>query len=648
MQPYAQPPGFDEEAKRLSELVHKCPTVEKRGYGIAAIYGTMGVGKTRYAQELMMAATQNLPEGRNVIRLYVTLSDIRADWSAKDDIMDILAKTLTYALDPEVPHWNGITWSDVTQQAKKDLGDKPLVLLNIDEAHSKLEGKQDLKHAIVAACQSTMRARAPPSGRLVVIPVLSGVFNIARPQLDVSDFVDHNIHLKALKDDALEGLKNAFCKTLGISQLMYESNNLENLRRLFDMCGGFPYLVDSLQQEMRSSTHAKARSDRALCPETAQVVFENVIGRIQLAYGKDRWHAFMADKAITLDKREGNKKDIGTRISFQLATKMVMRRVLLDIITERKINPNDYIISPIPDTRSDSEFKYFKSSMIKYRDLDESGVVEIVNECVRAPLLVIIVMNSVVELFPGEAKVREPFHKNWETHEHLALFTLCMRLEDALSKPKGLSTKLSALRPGAQWFGADNVLVRGIGPSKDGNRAVSFTFWHSYCINASAQMQIERTSKLKEAFLEPMVAMPVVNEKAIDGVMYVPGNRRTKQVLLLSQSKARGLSQDKNTPGELAETVLTNADVKILVEEMRTQKNQLVNAYPHLANATFVYEVFSNRFAPTHEDKLVFTDLKNNERAIVVRGDRFVSVLGEPLADMRHEIKRSRLTVDST
>ena len=122
------------------------------------------------------------------------------------------------------------------------------------------------------------------------------------------------------------------------------------------------------------------------------------------------------------------------------------------------------------------------------------------------------------------------------------------------------------------------------------------------------------------------------DEPAVDGVVFVPG----ENVLVLNQSKARGLSE---SDAGLADTTLNNGGEKgvvSIVKAMRPRKDVLVQTYPHLADATVVYEVFSNRAAPDKEDiDVAEFELQPNERVLVVRGARFAEALGSVFADLR-------------
>jgi len=204
------------------------------------------------------------------------------------------------------------------------------------------------------------------------------------------------------------------------------------------------------------------------------------------------------------------------------------------------------------------------------------------------------------------------------------MVTWHVQLMAAFAAPVGVPAKLSAMRPGAQWFGADDVVVLGHDPAP----TVKFTYWGLYIDNG----KIVRGTDGKggaEAFNEPVVALTKENEKAVDGVVYVPGDN----LLVLSQSKARGPS--KSDAG-LADTKLYNPEVLTIVASMREQSAALVATYPHLGAATVVYEVFSNRGAPVDETMAEAEfGLLPNERVIVVRGARFARALGSVFADLR-------------
>jgi len=570
----------------------------------------MGVGKTRTAHELMIAASAN--EDRNVIRLFISMSTIHFPWNAQDHYLDTMAKTLVHALDKSrTSDWDRISWKFVAAQARKDLGERPLVLLNMDEAQHNSEGVLELKRAILQACVYTMVEDAG----LTVIPVLSGVFNVGKNPVKPSDFVNHNFHLKALKDEPLAGLKRAFYSSLGIPENKF--NELTNLCRLFDMCGGFPHMVERLDSVLKDS-FPHVLKDQCLPKETAQVIFKDVMDQIRRAYGEHRWHSFLAGKDV-----EGDNSSVRKRVSYESASKLIVRHLLLDIVTERKIKPGDLIIAPIKDKRPNPAHKYFRSSMIKYDELEQTGVVDVIDDVVTAPLMTTMVMDGMVGLFPREARVHEPFNQDWEVLERLAMVSLYVHVVAALSKRDG-PIKLSTMRTDAEWIGRDDVRVT------QHSKTLQFVNWESFIANASRQVPIQRSGGAKEDFNDPLIAMTVKDEVAIDGVMYLPNDK----VLLMSQSKARGYSKDAAKPGKLADTKLDNWTVEKCIGEMRAQKDKLVDAYPRLGKATVVYEVFSNRLAPASSGTIQIGNLTSRERVIVVRGESFGRALGPSFADL--------------
>ena len=187
------------------------------------------------------------------------------------------------------------------------------------------------------------------------------------------------------------------------------------------------------------------------------------------------------------------------------------------------------------------------------------------------------------------AKVAEPFDKGWESHERIAMVSWHSRIFSALVRPRGERASVKSMRPGAQWIGADDVVVEGLG-LEISPAVVSFTQWGVYISNEAPLLRGLDGKGGHEDFSRPLVALTKPDEPSVDGVVFVPSE--AGGVLVLSQSKACGLTK---TGVGLASTTLNNGEVAAILVGMRASKESLVRTYPTLARAVVVYEVFSNK-----------------------------------------------------
>ena len=137
----------------------------------------------------MMAASNAVPN-RKIIRIYIpSLIDHCFPWSPTEDVLFLLAKALVFSLVRNCARdWDTVKWDHVVSQAKKSLGDTPIVLLYVDIALCMDDRIQDLKHLIVKACLETMQT---PKG-LVVIPVVTS--KVSQSDTAIASVV-HGIHL---------------------------------------------------------------------------------------------------------------------------------------------------------------------------------------------------------------------------------------------------------------------------------------------------------------------------------------------------------------------------------------------------------------------------------------------------------------------
>ena len=128
-----------------------------------------------------------------------------------------------------------------------------------------------------------------------------------------------------------------------------------------------------------------------------------------------------------------------------------------------------------------------------------------------------------------------------------------------------------------------------------------------------------------------VVAITFADEKAVDRVAWLVVDK----VLYLCQVKARGASKSK--AGELADTILYDAEAKQILDEMREQRHELLDKYPHLKEtvSTVVYEIFTDRAEPAGSRTELSKALDADERLVLVRGGGVMKALGTTLASLR-------------
>jgi len=115
----------------------------------------MGVGKTSAAH--YVATTCKVPSERGeAIRLYFTFEDIKFSWpEGENESMTVLAQVLVAALstkNKDLKGYGAITFPAVVERAREALGNKPAVILIVDEVQLNLKFHQRL----VEACHRIM------------------------------------------------------------------------------------------------------------------------------------------------------------------------------------------------------------------------------------------------------------------------------------------------------------------------------------------------------------------------------------------------------------------------------------------------------------------------------------------------------------
>ena len=465
------------------------------------------------------------------------------------------------------------------------------------------------------------------------MPVAAGIISINRVALSGPQAV--SVPLTRFFGTDEKELENNFCDALQISREAYESTNFAPLRRLFALCDGHPYLVDKVYDVANRAAKADVGrwKNTSLTFEHAETMFQEVLKHVNQDYGLARWHAVLGARS-DIDK-DLHDDSVRERPSFALITQPIVYRLQLDILNDRSFRITDTI--PLIE---------LKSTDITYNDMSASGLIDVLADGnsgfhkMRAPLMMLMVMNTIAPVFPAVAEVDKSFDQSWATHERLAMASLRTRMLGAY----GTCTQLpiTDLRPGARWLGNANFSVTPV-------KEIDFVFWGVYIDNELESIMRGVNGRAdKEPMNSSVAVLTFADEPAVDGILYLPVDK----VLVLSQSKKCGLSH--TIPGAEADTVLGNTDVLTLVESMRTQKDKLLKRFPHVntLGLKIVYDIFSNREAPanletTKNQSTLVGDLKlaMNEVVVIIRGDAFPNVLGSGLADLSQvgQVKRRRL-----
>jgi hypothetical protein len=305
-------------------------------------------------------------------------------------------------------------------------------------------------------------------------------------------------------------------------------------------------------------------------------------------------------------------------------TFQVIKRLMLDACVDRIIpSLGSYVVAhPYDDS-----INRLKDRFPTYQKCVESGIFVIKDKVARIPLIALLVMDRIVNVFPHKSlKSPDP---NWGTLEVVGMAAIYLRLLSA-SNLGVKEMKLKDLRPGADWSGCDDVEI--IVPAE---KDLRFVFLGAKLADGSTVIS-EGTDGLGKPLEMHPGTVPgwdgfAFLEAAIDG------SSSTTSLIIATQVKHR---QANVGNGVESMTKLGNAEFKrILKQQMEPVFGALTSVFDQsfTEDSVVVFDVYSDRLEPVSAQKgLEFV----GERYCLTRGAAFEQATGAPLSRI---CKRAKL-----
>ena len=578
-----------------------------------AVTGPMGVGKTTLAERLVLALAKEfkgLPLSVRISDLVTVLGRAVATYTPDD----LLAAALFRALFPGHPIPAGLALSAVCDAVRSNFK-VGLVFIDLDE----FQKDSEVTRGILGASMFSF-----DTGRtLSIYPIASGIWPVDAsiallrdPKDTSSESLVREIDLsfaEFVSDPA--ALNELYASFLAFAELP-ETLACDVLRQAFDDCGGFGHLVRALAAMLKRQKNKlvnlyAGRRPLLSYPQASDVLQAVATALAYKEYSDARWHQIVRLKG----GEEFVEGKVTERDSWTQSTRLVMVRVVLCILTDRKVDLNARIL---PDDGGANP----RLTAATYKDAAKTGLMGLDGNVLIAPPLWVRVMCQHADVLPfGVNDIIDPFKNDDNSHEKLALATLFFRLlathvfGDAL-------VPVASLRPGADAQGA---LLEGL------------TLRQAAAEPALVFRTRFLASPGPEKLLAGHVQMAAKNEPGLDGwaLFEVLLNSAPVLVLWLSQSKWRtAVVGSKGVAATSAVMRSSEAQdyLDLMIAPSETLLAQVEAEYPN-RKVVRAFDLFTTHIGPVRGFKELV--LPENSVAFMTTSETFKTVVGRTFAVRR-------------
>jgi hypothetical protein len=580
----------------------------ERDFIIPVVTGMMGVGKTRFGQELCRSLASN----RVVTGFLNSPDQLRPGEPAIAE--QCLAEALLRAFwpsRPALPMNIQFTLSDVIDKLRADFGCEDIaVVLQIDEYSRNVPGV----NGVLMGCVGALTGR----DTFHVVPILTGVRPMAdvAPRLFGTKYLFDRFTLAPIGVDSL-ATREAFAKAIKMTSTTWGPH----LETLLTVCGGYPAsivaLVDVLKG-LQEKKFSELQQRGVLPPDDAEAVYKGVLGKVDDRYKEARWFEVFGS-AANMDSIDKEKRQVTDR------TRRLLVRILLFALGDVPVTRNQIVHPDKPN------YSFAALEQVGLVTLSRSGnghadeAPNEVEECrLSLPLLAMSVMNGYLKVVEWGI-LDNPFSVGFAIHEKLAMASLAVRVW-AWREARGVGAKctLSELRPGATVVGlagGDELSIKL--PASVRCEQLAFKIESGKLCTG-----LDGTGPTLSSDDGTLVMM-AQNERGIDGCAVFSGTWKGEDVVVCWLSQSKSLELTTAQP----DSVVTNDVVKKIADV----EGHLVKAWlqgragEKDKPVLFVYDVFSDR-APGAKFAANGLELPSASRTLGRKGAVIVATTRENMA----------------
>jgi len=585
-----------------------------RQLNFRAVTGPMGIGKTTLAARLVCA----LADEFRGLALTVRISDLSLLLAAASPLSsnDLLAAALFHGMFPEARIAANLDLEAVCKWVHSAFGVN-MVFINLDEFQANIEATSRMMSAAMYSFSAERNFQ--------IYPVASGIWPIGAsaellrvPTDKRSESLVDEVALSfaefVSEATALEELFASFLAFAGLA----ENLQCDVLREAFDDCGGFGHMVRALADQIRRQ-HADGKLSNLFTgrrplfsyQEASEVTQAMSSELAKHEYSEYRWHQIVRPDG----GGEVDQMTVAARASWAESTRLVMARVVLCILTDRKVDlnarilPNDGGVNP-------------RLSAATYKDAAKSGLMGLDGNVLVAPPAWVLVMSKHTGVLPtGAGDIIDPFKNDDNSHEKLALATLYFRVLAAHVFGDAL-VPISSLRPGAHAQGAllDELTL----PQATASPNLVF---RTRFLDAPGP----------EKLFAGQVQMAAKNEPGLDGWALFEAllNGASVLVLWLSQSKWR-TAVVGSTGVAATSAVMRSSEAQdyldMMIAPSETLLAQVEAEYPG-RTVIRAFDLFTTHIGPVRGFKELV--LPENSVAFMTTSETFKTVVGRTFAVRR-------------
>ena len=603
------------------------PTNEARLVTPIAITGFMGVGKTRLCEELaedIIESTKN----ENILFLTVRVDQLfmhlrdsigfnleqldklhsQNSESNKEGEEDQKPKYVPTTNQIEVSHFllcHSLLYANLGPKGVyfKDLDFHDILSKIIDQGYTKvilffdeIQFHPMLIRYLLIACENTMIG--PNFDRCQILPILAGI---------VSPGFDALPSRSGVKEFCLEPLESNnpilienFCSALPVhvsTEDFTQNKDFYHLNHLFKLCGGRPNILNSM---IKILERWKPWTSLSFDDQVASDIFDEMVEDLAGTYTVSRWHVSfggLREQSMHDFKSEEYKDDyIMTRNSFQKRTKLVMKRILLDVILNNVIDPQQPVL------------KNSECQIPTYEECKNNGIVYLVpinphddddkSSRVDIPIFGLMQMEKIVKISPPKFNLLHPFSLDWEKFEVLGITSIYWKIKYFQSIPL-TKIKLQDLRPGAQWSPSCADVTIDLT-----SQELDFKVLGTQIVKRTKVLHSGTDGLGKEVELKPgLIALTMPNQKAWDGFAFFKGWVKDKPVYIVFANQSKFLRQNVGD-GVISRAILGNAAIKQFHQGMKKIGEYFENLVlgdldmMEEREIIIVYDVFSSKNEP--------------------------------------------------
>ena len=519
---------------------------EEREMCFPIITGMMGVGKTRFAQEVCKDL-----KGPNVIVGYIGDAGDLAGEGEKNLASERLAQALLMAFWRRIPAPNEVSYDlkSVIDKFRRDFKNPNVsVVLHIDEYSRNVPGL----NLVLLGC-----VKAAITHHFHVVPVFTGVKPLTAdlvPQKFGSQFSFDRHTLSPLVADSLE-MRVRFKEALRV----HEGVELcQDLIMLLQACGGYPASIVATLQVLRSLSEPVRKhmlSHGILPVDQVQAVYSKVVANLEQRYSETRWMEVL--KNLVPDKTGEKVLRLTDR------SRDLLRRVLLVALVDAAVKRSDVVFQPASETT--------------YDNLEGCGLVTLLPVdgspsavTVTLPLLAMTAMNRFLTVVDLDV-LDSPFATGFVAHEKLSMVSLATRLRVlAALKAPGSTCTLAELRPGSLI-----VFKKG-----KGDLVITLPA-NVNLLQVGALVKSGSLVTGANALGHPLPTddgtlwLAALNEQGLDSGVLLCGKLGGKDVLVFIESQSKSLNATTAIDGSF----VSNGMVKTVLNDMEAVRSDWVKTW---------------------------------------------------------------------